>query len=63
MDWSKIELKVFAKDATTVKGSVLLPGETAAHELSLVKSGNGYKLAADPLAGKVTWKISAGDVH
>ena len=28
MDWSKIELAVFAKDATTAKGLIFLPGET-----------------------------------
>ncbi len=57
MDWSKIELKVFAKDATTAKGLIFLPGETEAHELTLAKSGKNFKLDADPLAGKVKWTI------
>jgi alpha-D-xyloside xylohydrolase len=59
MDWSNIELAVFAKDATTAKGLMLLPGETEAHELALTKSGGSFKLDADPLAGKVAWKILA----
>jgi alpha-D-xyloside xylohydrolase len=63
MDWSKIELAVFAKDATAAKGSVFLPGENEAHELSLTKSGGGFKLDADPLAGKVAWTISAVEIH
>ena len=63
MDWSKIELTVFAKDAATAKGLVLLPGETEAHELSLTKSGGSFKLDADPLAGKVAWKISVGKIQ
>jgi len=58
MDWSKIELAVYAKDATTANGLIFLPGETEAHELSLTKSGNSFKLGADPLAGKVAWQIS-----
>ena len=57
MDWSKIELAVFAKDATTAKGLIFLPGETEAHELALTKSGDSFKLDADPLAGKVHWEI------
>ncbi|MGA2557261.1 MAG: hypothetical protein ABSG04_13405 [Verrucomicrobiota bacterium] len=59
MDWSKIELTVFAKEATTAKGLILLPGETEAHELALTKSGESFKLETDPLAGKVAWKIFA----
>jgi len=27
------------------------------HELTLDRSGGGFALANDPLAGKVTWKI------
>jgi alpha-D-xyloside xylohydrolase len=60
MDWSKIELVVYAKDATTAKGLVFLPGDSATHEITLTKSGSSFKLAADPSAGKVTWKISSG---
>jgi alpha-D-xyloside xylohydrolase len=58
MNWSNIELTVFAKDATTAKGLIFLPGDTQAHELTLTKSGGGFKLNADPLAGKVAWTIS-----
>ena len=63
MDWSKIELRVFAKDATTAKGLIFLPGDSTAHELSLTKSGNGFKLATSPSAGKVAWKISGAETH
>ena len=59
MDWSKIELVVFAKDATTAKGSIFLPGDSELHELKLTKENGTFKLNADPLAGKVTWKIQA----
>ena len=60
MDWSKIELCVFVKDATTAKGLIFLPGETEAHELTLTKSGDSFKLDSDPLGGKVAWEISPG---
>jgi alpha-D-xyloside xylohydrolase len=57
MDWSKIELVVFAKDATTAKGSIFLPGDSELHELTLTKENGTFKLASDPAAGKVTWQI------
>jgi alpha-D-xyloside xylohydrolase len=63
MDWSKIELRVFAKDATTAKGLIFLPGETDAHEVTMTKSGDSFKLDTDPSAGKVAWKISVGEGH
>jgi alpha-D-xyloside xylohydrolase len=37
MDWSKIELRIFAKDATTAKGLIFLPGDSELHELTLTK--------------------------
>jgi len=58
MDWSKIELVVYAKDATTAKGLIFLPGDNAVHELTLKKSGKSFKLDADPFAGKIAWIIS-----
>ncbi len=63
MDWSKLELHVFAKDATTASGLVFLPGENETHKLTLTKSGDRFILDSDPLAGKVVWTISAGEAH
>jgi alpha-D-xyloside xylohydrolase len=57
MDWSKLDLVVFAKDAQTAKGLVYLPTDNVLRELSLNKTGSTFKLANDPLAGKVTWSI------
>jgi alpha-D-xyloside xylohydrolase len=59
MDWSKIELVVFTKDATTAKGSIFLPDDSELHELTLTKENGAFKLASDPFAGKVTWQIRA----
>jgi alpha-D-xyloside xylohydrolase len=58
MDWSKIELHVFTKDATVAKGLIFLPSDSELHELTTVNGGNGFQLASDPFAGKVSWKIS-----
>ena len=57
MDWSQLDLVVFAKDAPIAKGLVYLPTDNVLRELSLSKTGNTFKLANDPLAGKVTWNI------
>jgi alpha-D-xyloside xylohydrolase len=57
MDWSKLELAVFAKNSRTAGGLVCLPSDNMLRELSLDREGNTFKLANDPLAGKVTWNI------
>ena len=57
MDWSKLELVVFAKNSPTAKGLVCLPADNVLRELVLNKSGSAFKLANDPLAGKVTWNM------
>jgi alpha-D-xyloside xylohydrolase len=62
MDWTKLDLVVFAKDAATAKGLVCLPGDNKLVEVSLARQGNAFKLTSDPLAGQVAWSIrsSAG---
>jgi alpha-D-xyloside xylohydrolase len=57
MDWSKLDLVVYAKNSPTAKGLVCLPTDNVLHELVLNKSGSGFKLASDPFAGKVTWNL------
>jgi hypothetical protein len=59
MDWSQLDLVVFAKDVQTAKGLVYLPADKVLRELSLNKTGDTFKLANDPLAGKVTWTVKA----
>jgi alpha-D-xyloside xylohydrolase len=57
MDWTKLSLIVYSKEASNLKGLVCLPSDNQLHELSVVKQGSGYKLASDPFAGKVTWQV------
>ena len=57
MDWSKLDLVVFAKEATAAKGLVCLPSDNVLRELSLNKTGTTFRLANDPLAGKVSWTV------
>jgi alpha-D-xyloside xylohydrolase len=59
MDWSNLELVVFAKDAAAAKGLVCLPSDNVLREVTLNKSGNTFSLASDPLAGKVKWTVKS----
>ena len=58
MDWSQIELVVYAADTQeTARGLVCLQSDNKLHNLSLTKKNGKFVLDSDPLAGKVTWKI------
>ncbi|MFO1475509.1 MAG: glycoside hydrolase family 31 protein [Verrucomicrobiota bacterium] len=57
MDWSNLELVVFAKNSPSAQGFVCLPSDNQLRELAVTKDGKGYKLASDPFRGKVAWKI------
>jgi alpha-D-xyloside xylohydrolase len=57
MDWTKLDLVVYAKDAKSVKGLICNPSDNVLHQLSLVKKGNRFVLETDPFAGKVSWKV------
>jgi alpha-D-xyloside xylohydrolase len=61
MDWSKIELAVYARNATTAKGLIFLPGDKELHELTFTNQNGKFQLVSDPFAGKVTWKIRAAN--
>lgn len=59
MDWSKLELKVFASGTVnTATGKLFLPGSDRLETLSLKKSGKSFQLANNPVADKVKFKIT-----
>ena len=57
MDWSKLDLIVYATDSKKVKGLICLPSDNLLHKISLVKKGDQFIMETDPLAGKVSWKV------
>jgi alpha-D-xyloside xylohydrolase len=57
MDWSKLDLVVYATDSKKVKGLICLPSDNLLHEISLVKKDSNFIMDTDPLAGKVSWKV------
>jgi len=59
MDWSKLELVVYATDTKkAAEGLICLPSDNKLHRLSLSRK-NGTFVLEDPLDGKVAWKIRA----
>ena len=56
MDWSQLELKVYASDATEATGLVCLPFENQLHPLTV--SVKGHQVKADGLEGKVKFKVT-----
>jgi alpha-D-xyloside xylohydrolase len=58
MDWSRIELVVFAdKDTTEADALVALPADNVPHFLQLDRKGERFALRKDPLKDRVTWDI------
>jgi len=65
LDWSKLDLVVFAKNSPTAEGLVCLPSDNLLHELVLNKDGSAFKLANDPFGGKApgtfAWRRMSSD--
>ena len=57
MDFSKIELKVYAVNRENAEGLVCLPSDKQLHEIKLSKRGGNFVIINDPLSGKVNWNI------
>jgi len=54
MDWSSIEMVVFAAQAQSAKGLVCLPADNVLRTVEAVRRNGAFVLASDPLAGKAT---------
>lgn len=61
MDWVSLELVVFSSESNNARALVCLPSELRLHKLSLNRQGDRFRLASDPLEGKVQWR-SAGHI-
>jgi alpha-D-xyloside xylohydrolase len=58
MDWSELELKVYAADKQTVSGYVCLPSDQILVKLNMKKSDNSFKLNNNPFEEKsVKFKV------
>jgi alpha-D-xyloside xylohydrolase len=59
MDWSRIELRVFARETDTSSCLFALPGDSRLHTLHLERTADGFRLDGDPLEGKVMWEVTS----
>ena len=57
IDWSHLELRVFADAAREARGLVCLPSDNVLRPVRLTGGPGGFTLAADPSDGKVTWSV------
>jgi alpha-D-xyloside xylohydrolase len=63
LDWSDVELRVFATGARTgqLSSLVALP-DGALQRLELSPAGGAYALGRDPLGGRVRWRVTVAPV-
>jgi alpha-D-xyloside xylohydrolase len=54
LDWSKLEMVVYAAGVPNAQGLVCLPSDNVLHKVEAARRGGGLALASDPLAGKAT---------
>jgi alpha-D-xyloside xylohydrolase len=58
MDWSKLDLIVYATDSQKADGLICLPSDKVLHKITLVRKGATFILDKDPYNGKIIWKVS-----
>jgi alpha-D-xyloside xylohydrolase len=58
MDWSNIELKVYAAEGTTkATGKIYLPNGTQLYELSVLKNKDAFELESNPISNQTKFNI------
>jgi alpha-D-xyloside xylohydrolase len=55
MDWSKLDLMIYAEDPAKAAGLAALPDSKTSVKVQLTAEGDSWKPAANPFEGKVTW--------
>ena len=58
IDWKNVELRTFSTDGAVAEGTFILPGG-AVQTLRV----DGSRLVSDPLAGRVTWRVTRPNDH
>jgi alpha-D-xyloside xylohydrolase len=57
MDWSNIELKVYATDAATVTCKLFLPNDPKLYQLELTRKGNAYEVVNNPVSNQTKFHV------
>jgi alpha-D-xyloside xylohydrolase len=54
LDWSKLEMVVYAAGSQNAQGLVCLPSDNVLHKVDAARRSGAFALTSDPLAGKAT---------
>jgi alpha-D-xyloside xylohydrolase len=57
IDWSKLEMVVFAKDTPRAEGLVCLPSDDAVRRVALTRKGERFVVEGNPLAGQAALTV------
>jgi alpha-D-xyloside xylohydrolase len=57
MDWSNIDLVIFASASQKPKGLVCLPSDDVLREVSFRQSNGDFVIGGSSLPGKVRWNV------
>ena len=62
IDWSQIELRVFAPHTDVAETMISLPDDGVLQELRLSRDDGEFVIEDDPLEGRVDWTITGGGI-
>ncbi|MEI9971300.1 MAG: TIM-barrel domain-containing protein [Ignavibacteriota bacterium] len=57
LDWSKLDMVVFASGAQTAHGLICLPSDNALHTMQATRRDGTFALTSDPLGGKARLSV------
>jgi alpha-D-xyloside xylohydrolase len=57
LDWTKLEIVVYASSAKSAQGLLCLPSDNILHKVDATRRGATFALAGDPLGGKAALTI------
>lgn len=57
MDWSKLELQVFASEKSTAEGLIYTPLSPELKEITLTRKNQNFELAQNPMEGKISFEV------
>lgn len=57
MEWSKLELQVFASEKSTAEGLIYTPLSPELKEITLTRKNQNFELAQNPMEGKISFEV------
>ncbi len=58
MDWSNIELKVFANKSNKATGKLYIPGDNKVQDIHLIKQDDNFEISDNPFESKINFKVT-----